>query len=159
MPLTITDEVLEQFRRTWDEFRDIVRKMPDEAWGTGPLDYLVPARLAYHILRFANMYASNEHYTVYNAAPQYQLQGEFEAPLADLPTREQVLANISQTEATVKQWLLGLGDGGLAQPEDKYPWTASMPIGRAMYGLRHIMWHVGELNALLRIRGYGQGEW
>jgi hypothetical protein len=25
--------------------------------------------------------------------------------------------------------------------------------------LRHIMWHVGELNALLRIRGHEQGEW
>jgi hypothetical protein len=110
------------------------------------------------ILFIANMYASDAHFTAYRPEPQYEMDWD-ETPVEDLPSREKVLSYIDETEATVKRWLLGLGDGGLVQPEDKYPWTSSLPLGRAIYGMWHILWHVGELNALLRQRGYEQGVW
>lgn len=160
MSTTITDEVLEQFNRTLAEFRDVVRKMPDEAWCEGTTNYLVPARLAYHILYYANLYVSDAHYTAYCPESQYEIEMDWdETPPEELPSREEVLTYIDQTEAAVKQWLLNLGDEGLVTPEDKYPWTSSLPLGRAIYGMRHILWHVGELNALLRERGGEQGAW
>lgn len=57
--LEIADELLDQFGRTWQQLRDAIIKTPVQEWGRGNADYLVPARLAYHILRTADIYATH----------------------------------------------------------------------------------------------------
>lgn len=158
MSTAITSEVLEQFRRTWVELRDIIHKMPDEEWCKGTVNYMIPTRLSYHIIFTADMYATHMGYEECKPHRKYKLDWEG-TPAEDLPDREQALTFIDGIEATVRQWLLDLGDEGLMQPEDKYPWTGSLVLGRALYALRHNQWHIGELNALLRERGYEQAEW
>lgn len=154
----ITDALIEQFARSWRELRDAVAKFPADEWRQGPIDYLVPARLAYHIIATADMYATSMGYEAYKPHRAYKLDWEA-APVEDLPAREAFLSLIDETEGTVKAWLLEMGDEGLLQAQTDYAWTGEQVLGRALYTLRHSQWHIGELNAILRSRGFDQVEW
>ena len=56
MTLSITDELVDQFHHTLEQLRDIVGKFPDEEWRKGTIDYMIPARLAYHLLFYGYRY-------------------------------------------------------------------------------------------------------
>ena len=166
--LTIVDELIDQFGRTWQELRDALTKTPAPEWrranpGGGDAvpgaetDYLIPARLAYHILRTTDMYATHMGYEEYKPHRKYTL--DWEGPVDALPDREEVFTFVNECEVQVKEWLLDLGDEGLLEEEDKYPWTGERKLGRALYLLRHNQWHIAEINTLLRLRGLEPGEW
>ncbi|MBN1250225.1 MAG: DinB family protein [Anaerolineae bacterium] len=154
----ITSALIDQFERSWQELRDALVKTPAEEWRTGEPDYLVPARLAYHIVFTADIYATHWSYEAYKPRRKYKLDWE-DAPVNQLPSREALFTSVNETEVTVKEWLLSLGDDGLLDPERQYPWTGETRLGRALYLLRHNQWHIGELNAILRARGLKQIEW
>jgi hypothetical protein len=155
--LTIVDELLDQFGRMWQELRDALIKTPASEWRSGEIDYLVPARLAYHILRTTDMYATHMGYEAYKPHRKYKL--DWEGPVEALPEREEIFTFINACEVQVKEWLIDLGDEGLMDAEEHYPWTGERKLGRALYLLRHNQWHIGELNAILRTRGFEQIQW
>ena len=154
----IVSAVVDQFERSWQELRDALVKTPAEEWTKGTPSYLVPARLGYHILFTAETDATHMGYEEYKPHRKVKLDWE-DAPSADLPSREELFTRVNETEVTVKEWLLALGDEGLLDPERQYPWTGELRLGRALYLLRHNQWHIGELNAILRARGLEQIEW
>ena len=150
--------LIDQFARSWQELRDAVAKTPDNEWRHGSPDYLTPARLAYHILFTADMYATHMGYEEYKPHRRYKLDCE-DTPSDQLPSREEILTSIDEMEVEAKVWLLSLGDEGLMAPESQYPWTGHIRLGRALYLLRHNQWHIGEINAIMRARGYEQVTW
>jgi hypothetical protein len=154
----IVSALIDQFERSWQELRDALVKTPAEEWIKGTPDYLAPARLAYHILFTSDMYATPMGYEEYKPHRKYKLDWE-NTPADQLPSREELFTHINETEVTVKEWLLSLGDEGILEPESQYPWTGQLRLGRALYLLRHNQWHIGELNAVLRARGFEQIEW
>jgi hypothetical protein len=158
MSQEIIESLIDQFGRTWQELRNAVMKTSSEEWRRGTDDYLIPARLAYHILFTADMYATHMGYEEYKPHRKYKLDWE-NAPVDELPSREALFTLVNETEVTVKQWLIDLGDEGLLRDEDKYPWTGERILDRALYALRHNQWHIGELNAILRARDLEPVEW
>jgi len=153
----ITDAVLGQVGRSWQELRRAVEATPPDDWIEGSPDYLRPARLAYHILFTADMYATHMGYEEYRPHRTYKI--DWEGPVDALPAKAVLLQWLAQTEMAVRDWLISLGDQGLLSPETQYPWTGATKLDRALYLLRHNMWHIGELNAILRSRGCAQVEW
>jgi len=158
MENTITETLIEQFSRTWKELKQAVQKTPAEQWVKGNSNYLKPARLAYHILFVADMYATHMGYEEYKPHRKYKLDWEG-TPASQLPTQAQTLILIDETADTVSQWLHNLGDAGLLMEETQYPWTGKAKLGRAIYTLRHNQWHIAEINTLLRERGLEPGDW
>lgn len=154
----ITEELIDQFGRTWRELRDAVTKTPADEWRKGDTDYLIPARLAYHIVYSADSYATHRGYKEHRPYRRFKLNWEAATP-DELPSREQLFTYINETEVAVKEWLLGLGDEGLLEEQVDYEWTGERRLGRALYLLRHNQWHIGELNALLCTRGLEPVEW
>ena len=155
--LDVVDQLIDQLGRTWQELRDAIVKTPAEEWRQGATDYLIPARLAYHVLFVADMYATPMGYEEYKPHRRYKI--DWEGPAEAMPNREDLFTMINETEVNVKQWLLDLGDEGLLEEETQYPWTGERKLGRVLYLLRHNQWHIGELNAILRARGIEQVEW
>jgi hypothetical protein len=154
----IVSTLIDQFARSWQELRDAVVKTPADTWRQGSPNYLIPARLAYHILFTADMYTTHMGYEAYKPHRKYKLDWE-DTPSDQLPTREMIFTSINEMEVTTKEWLLSLGDEGLMAAESQYPWTGETRLGRALYLLRHNQWHIGEINAILRARGFEQVEW
>jgi hypothetical protein len=154
----IVESLIDQFGRTWQELRRALTQTPAEEWRTGSDDYLVPARLAYHILFTADMYTTHMGYEEYKPHRRYTIDWE-NAPIEELPARDELFTMTNETEVTVKEWLIDLGDEGLLRSEEKYPWTGERVLDRALYTLRHNQWHIGELNAILRARGVAHVAW
>jgi hypothetical protein len=156
-PIEIVDSLIDQFGRSWQELRNAIVKLSEGAWRQGSTDYLIPARLAYHIVFTADMYATHMSYEAYK--PHRKYKKDWEGPVDQLPTREALFTFINETEVTVKTWLLDLGDEGLAAAETQYPWTGARKLDRALYLLRHNQWHIGEINAIMLERGLEAVEW
>ncbi|UCH57682.1 MAG: DinB family protein [Candidatus Bathyarchaeota archaeon] len=154
---TISESLLETFKLTWDMCEDAIVKIPDEHWRTGDVDYLMPARLMYHILETADFYSSPE--------PEGFPWGQrFDADCWDalperLPSKDQALEYHREVREKVNGWLHGIGDTGLLSPETAFPWTGSSVLCRALYILAHYRQHLGEINAELRRRGLPRVEW
>ncbi len=158
MENTITETLIEQFSRTWKELKQAVQKTPVEQWILGSSNYLKPARLAYHIVFVADMYATHMGYEEYKPHRKYKLDWE-STPVEQLPKQAQMMTVIEETALSVTQWLTDLGDAGLLEKEVDYPWTGQNKLGRAIYTLRHNQWHIAEINTLLRERGLEPGDW
>ncbi len=158
MQTCITEDLIEQFKRTWRTLREIVEKTPEAEWKAGSDNYLIPARLTYHILFTADLYATPMSYEEYKPHRTYKLNWETAKP-EELPSREMMMVYIGNTEKKVNGWIQELGSEGLLKEQDDYDWTGKTPLGRALYILRHNQNHIGEINAELRRRGLEGGKW
>ncbi|MCU0520778.1 MAG: DinB family protein [Anaerolineae bacterium] len=154
--LDIVDELLDQFGRTWQQLRDAIIKTPAGEWRRGK-DAMIPARLAYHVVRTADIYATHRGYEEHKPHRRYRL--DWEGPVEALPERDEVFTFVNECEAMVREWLITLGDEGLMEAETQYAWTGTRRLGRALYLLRHNQWHIAEINTLLRERGFEAGAW
>jgi hypothetical protein len=154
----VTLTLIDHFNRTWEELKQAVKKTPAIEWVKGKSDYLIPARLAYHILFVTDMYTTDMGYEEYKPHRKYKLDWEA-TPADQLPTQEEIINLIDETAQTAVQWLNDLGEAGLLQEEKQYPWTGTCKLGRVIYTLRHNQWHIAEMNTLLRERGLESGDW
>ena len=55
-------------------------------------------------------------------------------------------------------WLQKLGDEGLTGPDQK-PQFFSSPLARAIYVMRHLQYHLGQLDAEMHRRGLKSPQW
>ena len=154
----ITTMLIEHINHVWDELRQVIQRTPEEQWILGNSDYLIPARLAYHIVFAADIYASHMGYEEYKPHRKYKLEWE-STPAGQLPAQTQMMKYIDETAQTVTRWLTDLGDTGLMENELEYPWTGNIKLGRAIFIKSHTQWHIAEMFTLLRERGIDPGDW
>ncbi len=78
---------------------------------------------------------------------------------AALPAKESLLAYLDKTQTKTETWFRNLGDEGLIGP-DKMPQFSPNPlVGRAIYVLRHLQYHLGQIDAEMNRRGLQSAEW
>jgi hypothetical protein len=154
----IATELAGQFRRQFASLREMLAGMPPGQWREGDTAALVPARLAYHVLAGAELYARSSTYEEYAARRRYG-DGWLTMPPEQLPDTDAAATAIDQMAASVAAWLEGLSDETLLAFDDAFPWTGATRLARAMYLLRHSQNHIGELNAELRRRGLPRATW
>ena len=157
MDTVLTTLMIEHINHTWKELKQVISATLVEQWILGNSDYLIPARLAYHIVLTADMYATHMGYEEYKPHRKYKLDWEA-TPAEQLPSQAEMMMFINETAQTVTQWLTDLGDNGLLKDEDKYPWTG-IKLGRAIFISSHTQWHIAEMFTLLRERGIDPGDW
>jgi len=127
-------------------FRDGIEKIPDEAWRTGPDDYFVPVRLAYHILGGLEWLASRKGMKEHLQSCRYSLDG-WKGPVEHLPGRQQTLDELDWVTARVKEWL---AEEAVAERAD---------MEKALYFLRHTEHHLGEFAATARLLHCERPAW
>ncbi len=153
----LAESLLESLSLTWDMYDDAIKEIPDEHWSTGEIDYLIPARLIYHVLEAADYYTrpTSEGY------PRgHRFGADWESATPDqLPDKGDAKDYLTDVKAQVESWVLGMGDEGLLAPEPDYTWTGSTLLGRSLYMLAHCRQHLGEINAELRRRGLPRIKW
>ena len=138
-------------------YKDLIKQIPGEHWRTGDVDYLIPARIVYHVLEAADFYS--------NPTPEgfvwgHSLGVDWEAATPEqLPTKEQTRAFLKETMSKVDDWLRGMSDSDLLSSQKAFRWTGKTVLGRAIYLLVHCRQHIGEINAELRRRGLPRAKW
>lgn len=153
----LTEELKEQFRRQFDTLTNFCDIVPDDQWRSGTIDYLIPARQIYHLVFSLDAYMNHMSFEDYRAHRRFKIDWEA-CPPSDLPTQVETMQHLCDMRAKVIKWLDDLGDAGLMSEDDQCPWVGKLKVSRALYNLRHIQAHIGELNSELRRRNLSRAK-
>jgi hypothetical protein len=153
----VSESLIEQLDRAWDILMESVEGFSEEEWRSGPDYQLVPARLVHHVIETAEFHTrpSAEEF-VWGDCFGEEL--ETVDPVA-LANRGETLEYMKLVRRQVKSWIKKLGDEGLKSPDPSFICPGTYHLDRALYLLRHIQHHVGELSAELKRRGHSRPTW
>jgi len=151
----LTDAMVAQYAGMWTMWREAIAACSDEMWRAGETQFSVPARLAFHVIQAADFYADADPNAYDWMAHGFDWE---EAPAEALPAKEAVSAFLDITEKKVRDWLMAMGDVGLAVKIKALPWL-SCGLAVAAYVLRHSQYHLGQLDTLLHRKGLPSPEW
>lgn len=148
---TMLSIIQEGYRDTLFMCEDFLRKVPDENWYTGSDDYLIPVRISYHIFMSFEWLTTRLPFEEHLKARRYGMN--WEGPVKDMPSREAMLRDI--------EWVRGLLDGWFAELAECDPngKESKERLENAVYYLRHIQHHIGELSILSRLYQFDCPEW
>lgn len=134
-------ELLAQFLHTWKMLNDLVDEATEEEWTSPGMDYLQPVRLALHIMLAA------EYFTDQASEMRSRYKGQWaEFHDENLPGKAEFTAYARRVQKGVGAWVLA---GSLDEPEERFPWAGSTRRAVSVFLLRHSLYHLGELNAIL----------
>ncbi len=152
---TIAGSLQREFGRAWRMLRDAITYCPDEEWRAGTHPFLIPARLAFHIIQAVDFHL--------DASPSAYDWGRFgfdweEAEAVELPSKTAVLGYLDDVRTKAESWVQLHADTGLIGPDLPHGHFLSA-LEHASYVLRHTMYHLGHLDAELHRRGCCSPEW
>jgi len=147
-------EVIKQYAHTWRTFAGIVKDFDQDAWSHTGRGVILPFRLAFHILKSTTYYLEDTSTVLLAAGKPFD--GNWETLAAeDLPTQADILAGIDALQAKTEQWL---SDMDFDAENKAFGWAGATQFGVALFLLRHTLFHIGELNALLEESKNGKAE-
>jgi uncharacterized damage-inducible protein DinB len=142
----------------------IIDFCPDIIWTdtpNGPPIY----KVVYHILYFVDLYFSKsqeerESYTMrYPEQENFNITKEiFDPSNVKSLTKFELKDYISDLKAKGKEWFETLSISDL-EDEPIFEWHGSTLLSSLLYNLRHIMLHIGALQARLRQLGVDEQFW
>ncbi len=147
--------MLNEIRTAYDDslwmLEDGIRRLPDEKWRQGPDDYLIPARIAYHIFKGLEWLINELPPEEFKRTRRYALN--WLDSVAPMPSQADLLADLPWLRGQITIWL--------DQAEKLDPCSAEgrAKAGKALYFLRHTQHHVGEFSIICRLVGCDSPEW
>jgi hypothetical protein len=152
----VGEALAEQMKRSWKMLRTAIEGFEADEWQAGERSELVPARWALHAIEAGDFYAkpSPEGFT-WGRRFQADWEG---SPPKELPTQEQTLVYMKDVARELDDWLTS-ASGEELLGENAFPWTGANPMSRMIYLMRHTQHHAGEMNMLLRQRGWSTDNW
>ena len=151
------EEMKNQFNHTWKMFYKMVNDFDDTSWVNTGCAYIIPARIAYHIIGGVNYYIENETNEKLLSGKDNDWNWEH-ATIQNLPTKEDILEFIHIYKIKTDNWISSID---VEAENTKFDWTGQKKISVIMFLLRHMEYHVGELNLLLHIsrKGIANDNW
>lgn len=150
----VAEEFRQQFDRAWAMIRESISGFSEVDWISAGVDYLVPARIAYHLIQTVEYYIAD---TPKEFAWGKRFGGDWEGMAKDrLPSREDMLSYLGEIENRMSEWL---GDRDLQEENELFPHTGKTLLGHALYVLRHTMDHHGQMNYILYQSGRKKVNW
>ncbi|HEX8932008.1 MAG TPA: hypothetical protein VF810_02540 [Patescibacteria group bacterium] len=135
-------------------FYKMVNDFDNESWtGTG-CAHITPARISYHILGGVKYYIEDE--TIINFASGKKTDWNWvHAPNEDLPTKEDIIELIHMYKNKTDIWISQID---LEATNTKFEWTGQNKLSVVLFLLRHMEYHIGELNLLLHMSNDGNAD-
>ena len=147
-------EFIDQFNHTWNILEGLTRDFDDEAWINLGHGYIVPVRLAYHILHSTRYYIEDPSAISFPSGKA--LDGDWLSMNIDaLPSRSDVIHTLEVFRAKTEKWLTDLD---LYGKNTSFSWAGKTKMGVVIFLMRHTLYHLGELNALLYESKNGNAE-
>ena len=148
------NEFMNQYNHTWNILEGIVGDFDDDAWTNLGHGYIVPARLAYHILRATQYYIEDDAVIILPSGKPFD--GDWLSMDADqLPSRADIHHALKIFSTKTEIWL---SEMDLNAENAAFSWAGETKAGVVIFLLRHTLYHLGELNALLYESKGGKAE-
>jgi hypothetical protein len=147
-------EVIKQYAHTWRTFAGIVRDFDSDDWLHTGRGIILPVRLAFHILKSVTYYIEDTSTVLYAAGKPFD--GNWETVKEeDFPSQNDILAGMDALQVKTEKWLSEMD----FDAENKtFGWAGTTKFGVTLFLLRHTLYHIGELNALLEESKNGKAE-
>lgn len=147
------EALADQFRRALSMTRRAIQAFPAEEWRKGDTPYQRPAALALHLLDTTHFYCAL-------TTAETDTGGRFvdweEKDSSKLPSQDELLAYLDEIEPKVAHFLAA---GDLLAGEERFRWTGSTLLSRAIYSLRHVQHHLAEICLELHRRELKAPDW
>jgi hypothetical protein len=158
MRTSLTDDLLDQYKRAISMLRTTIGKFDEEQWASGISWFQSPAKVAYHVIECLDAYFREDPDGPYTwgyrfGAPFWELSDE------EQPSQEDLLDYLQDLEVRIEHEFASLADEDLAQPHDAEKRHAETRLGHYTYALRHTMHHHGALTLLSVYHGNEGGSW
>lgn len=131
------------FKHTLQMLEDGIRKVPDEYWRQGINDFLIPVRIAYHIMIGLEWFVTSLSEDEHRKTRRYNLN--WEGPVENMPDRQIMLDDLAWMNNRIMYWFFDW-ERELAEGED-----CTFRLGKAIYFIRHTQYHVGEFSVIARL--------
>ncbi len=145
------DEIAAAFRETLQMFEDGIHKIPDEYWRQGSGDFLIPARIAYHIMIGLEWFVTSLPEDEHRKTRRYNLN--WKGPVKDLPDRQVMLEDFAWISGRILEWFSDWERESVEGVEHPFR------LNKALYFLRHTQHHVGEFSATARLLYLERPSW
>lgn len=146
--------LVNQYNHAWKMFYLIVSDLDKDSWLKTGCSYIIPARIAYHIIGGVNYYIDNEAKITLLSGKENTWNWE-NAPTEDLPTKDDIIDLIHVFKAKTDNWI---NNCAFEAENQKFGWTGINKISVVLFLLRHMEYHIGELNLLLHISKNGSAN-
>jgi len=132
--------------------RQAIETLPSENWQAGEIDHLIPARQALHIIGAVDLYLRPKYVPgIADGADHFGRKLDWEgSPAEELPSQEEMLGYLGETESRLREWLESKSDADLLASDDGFPWAGPTLLSRMLYLLGHCQHHQGVLHDELR---------
>jgi hypothetical protein len=147
-------EFIDQYNHTWNILEGIVTDFDDVSWASLEHGYIVPARLAFHILKSTHYYIEEPSDIPLPSGRPFDVDW-LEMDVNDLPLRSDILHALEVFRTKTEKWL---SDMDLNAKNTAFDWAGETKAGVVIFLLRHSLYHLGELNALLYESKGGKAE-
>ncbi len=147
----LTETLKPHFSRAFGILEDAIGSFSEAAWREGSPSFNGPARAVAHLLQCAEYYTCENRDVFLNLGKKvWQLSDE------ELPSQSQMLEYLGRVRDMTLQWLT-VGDDELLQPRvNKF---SASRFDAALYALRHLQHHIGEICAYQKLNGLEPAEW
>ncbi|MBN1500164.1 MAG: hypothetical protein JW982_08415 [Spirochaetes bacterium] len=148
------EELLNQYSHTWKMFFCMVSDFDDVSWTNTGCSYIIPARISYHIIGGVNYYIENEQPVELQSGKNNDWNWE-KGEIENQPTREDIKDLIGKYKVWTEKWIQEMN---FEDSNTKFEWTGENKISVVLFLLRHMEYHIGELNLLLNISRNGEAN-
>ena len=149
--------LLSQYNHTWKIFYLMVKDFDIDSWTTTGCSYIIPARIAYHIIGGVDYYIENDTKVKLLSGKENDWNWE-NALTENLPTKEDIIELIRVYKSKTENWI---NCRNFDAENKKFEWTGANQLSVVLFLLRHMEYHLGELNLLLHIskNGIANDNW
>ncbi len=148
------EELVRQYDHAWKMFHKMVADFDDASWLTAGCGYIRPARIAYHVIGGVNYYIDERSAVGLVSGKSNDWNWEHGRP-EDLPTKEDILDLIHVYKKKTDDWINSVDQEA---PNTNFGWTGPRMISVVLFLLRHMEYHIGELNLLLHLSSGGKAN-
>lgn len=148
------DEFIKQYQHTWKIFAGTVKDFDQIAWSRAGCGKTTPARMALHILQGVKYYLEDSSTLVFPSGKSFEIDWRT-AQDDELPSQSDILAGLNELEARTEKWL---GEMDFHAENKSFDWAGKTKLGVVIFLLRHNLYHIGELSALLNESQHGAAE-
>ncbi len=145
-------ELIDQYAHTWRVLAGVIRDFEPEAWKHTGRGRILPVRIAFHILQATTYYIGDTSTPLLVDGKPFAGDWESVAEV-DLPTQAELLSALDAVRASTESWLSEID---LNAENTAFGWAGATQFGVVLFLLRHTLYHLGELNALLEESQHGK---
>ncbi len=138
-------EFVNQYGHVWRVFEGLVKDFDQNTWIQTGRGTNTPVRIAFHLLQGVKYYLEDMTTIVFASGKSFD-GNCWELPEENLPSQNDILVCVDEFRDKTENWLCKME---FEAKNTSFGWAGKTKLGVVLFMLRHTVYHLGELSALL----------